>query len=77
MNIKFSMPELLVLFSLMMYSQSFSFSVAAFTLGLLGRVLVYLVDYSVEIKKAESAQEGLKEAADAFTSIFNGNKKEV
>ena len=77
MNIKFSMPELLVLFSLFMYSQSFTFAIVAFTLGLLGRIIVYIMDYSVEMKQAESAKESVNEAVDAFASIFNGNKKEI
>tara|TARA_Y100000593_G_scaffold50967_1_gene95784 strand:+ start:6387 stop:6620 length:234 start_codon:yes stop_codon:yes gene_type:complete len=77
MNIKFSMPELLILFSLFMYPQSFTFAVAAFCFGLLGRIIDYLMEYSVEMKKAESAKESVNEAVDAFTSIFNAGKKEV
>ena len=77
MNIKFSMPELLVLFSLFMYSQSFTFAVTAFSLGIFGRIIVYLMDYSTEMKKAESAKESVNEAVDAFASIFNVNKKEI
>ena len=70
MNIKFSMPELLVLFSLVMYSQSFSFSVLAFCLGLTGRIIVYLLDYAVEQKKAESIKEDFGEVASALKDLF-------
>ena len=78
MNIKFSMPELLILFSLVIYSQSFTFSVAAFSLGLFGRIIVYLMEYSIEMKKAESMKEDLAEAADVFKDVFSGfNKKQV
>ena len=76
MNIKFSMPELLVLFSLVMYSQSYTFSVLAFCLGLVGRILVYLLEYAVEQKKAESMKEDINEVANAFKGMFGdkGNK---
>ena len=78
MNIKFSMPELLVLFSLIMYSQSFTFSVLAFSLGLVGRIFVYLLDYAVEQKKAESMKEDINEVANAFKGMFGGKDiKEV
>ena len=77
MNIRFSMPELLVLFSLIMYSQSYSFSVLAFCLGLAGRIMAYLIEYSVEQKKAESMKGDIEEVANAFKGIFNGDNKKV
>ena len=78
MNIKFSMPEILVIFSLIMYSQSYTFSVLAFSLGLFGRTIVYLLDYSTDMKKAEVAKEDLTDTVNAFKSIFSGtDKKEI
>jgi len=72
------MPELLVVFSLLMYSQSFTFAVLAFSLGLFARVIVYLMEYSIEMKKTESMKEDLASAADVFKDVFSGfNKKEV
>ena len=47
MDIKIGMPEILVVFALVIYSQSFTFSAVAFCLGLLGRILSYIMDYSV------------------------------
>ena len=74
MQLKFAMPELLVIFSLFMYSQSFSFSVAAFVLGLLGRISSYLIDYSSEMKKAEAINQNIDELGTAFKDIFSGKK---
>ena len=74
MQLKFGMPELLVIFSLFMYSQSFSFSVAAFVLGLLGRMSSYLIDYSSEMKKAEAINQNIDELGTAFKDMFSGKK---
>lgn len=70
MNIKFSMPELLVLFSLLMYSQSFWFAVISFNLGLLARIIDYIMDYSAELKKAETINENISEAAESLKNMF-------
>jgi len=74
MQLKFGMPELLVIFSLFMYSQSFSFSVTAFVLGLLGRISSYLIDYSSEMKKAEAINQNIDELGTAFKDLFSGKK---
>jgi hypothetical protein len=76
MNIKFSMPELLVLFSLVMYSQSFTFSVLAFCLGLAGRIIIYLLDYAVEQKKAESMKDDIEEVTNTLKGMFGVKDKE-
>ena len=75
MNLKFGMPELLVLFALFMYSQSFWFSVVSFCLGLLGRIVQYLMDYNAEIKKAEAINTSVDELGTAFKDLFSGNKE--
>ena len=68
MDIKIGMPEILVVFAFAIYSQSFTFSAIAFCLGLLGRIFSYLVNYSVEMKKAESRRER-KRIKQNFTSV--------
>jgi len=74
MKIKLGMPEVLVLFSLVMYSQSYTFSLIAFLLGLTGRVMDYLMNYSVEMKKAESMNQSIDELGSAFKDMFGGKK---
>tara|TARA_B100000676_G_C17892501_1_gene740021 strand:- start:597 stop:821 length:225 start_codon:yes stop_codon:yes gene_type:complete len=74
MNLKISMPEILVLFSLFMYSQSFTFSVTAFCLGLFGRIFSYLIDYSTEVKKAEAINNSVDELGTAFKDLFGGKE---
>ena len=76
MNIKFSMPELLVLFSLIMYSQSYTFSVLAFCLGLVGRITVYLLEHASEQKKAESMKEDINEVTDALKGLFSAKNEQ-
>ena len=75
MNLKFGMPELLVLFALFMYSQSLWFSVVSFGLGLLGRIMQYLMDYNAELKKAEALNTSVDELGTAFKDLFSGNKE--
>ena len=74
MNIKFEMPEVLVVFSLFMYSQSFPFAVTAFVLGVLGRVSNYLLEYSAELKKAEAINSNIDELGTAFKDLFSAKK---
>ena len=75
MNLKFGMPEVLVLFALFMFSQSFWFSVVSFCLGLLGRIIQYLMDYNTEIKKAEAINQSVDDLGTAFKDLFNGSKE--
>jgi len=75
MKLNFGMPELLVLFALFMYSQSFWFSVVSFCLGLFARIVQYLMDYSAEIKKAEAINTSVDELGTAFKDLFGGNKE--
>ena len=74
MDIKIGMPEILVVFALVIYSQSFTFSAVAFCLGLLGRILSYIMDYSVEMKKAESINQSVNDLGEAFNGILGGKK---
>ena len=75
MDIKIGMPEILVVFAFVIYSQSFTFSAVAFCLGLLGRIFSYLVDYSLEMKKAESINQSVNDLGEAFSGIFGGKKE--
>lgn len=75
MNVKLGMPEVLVVFALFMYSQSFWFSVCAFMLGVIGRGSVYLLDYGKEIKRTENISNGLDEFATSVKEMLGANKK--
>ena len=76
MQIKFNMPELLVLFSLFMYSQSYGFAVTAFVLGVLARVCNFLLEYNAEIKKAEALTQNIDDLGTAFKDLFSGQTKD-
>lgn len=75
MKINLGMPEVLVLFSLFIYTQSFWFSVIAFVLGTLGRLSTYLLDWSLEQKKAEAINSEINNAADTIRNLFNSDNK--
>ena len=74
MKLKLGMPEVLVLFSLFMFSQSFWFSVIAFSLGVLGRFFDFVMEKSLEQKKAEAINSEINNAADAIRNMFNVDK---
>jgi len=74
MDIKIGMPEILVLFALVIYPQSFTFSAIAFCLGLLGRIFSYVMNYSIEMKKTESLNQSVDELGNAFKDMFSGKK---
>ncbi|OUW75240.1 MAG: hypothetical protein CBD74_14850 [Saprospirales bacterium TMED214] len=76
MKLKLGMPEVLVLFSLFMFSQSFWFSIIAFSLGLLGRFFDFVMEKSLEQKKAEAINSEINNAADAIRNMFNTDKNE-
>lgn len=75
MQLKLGMPEILVIFSLFMYPQSFVFSVIAFCLGVFSRVGSYLIDYGKEMKKAEALTNSAEEIGDVFKDVLNGFAK--
>ncbi len=75
MKLTFGMPEILVLFSALMYSQSYWFAVVAFSLGIVGRIGTYLIDYGTEIKKAEAINKSADELGSALTGLFGGSEK--
>ena len=72
MQVKLGMPEVLVVFSLMMFSQSFNFSVIAFCLGIFSRLCTYLIDYGTEIKKAEAINQSAEDLGTAFKDVLSG-----
>lgn len=74
MDIKIGMPEILVVFAFVIYSQSFTFSAIAFCLGLLGRIFSYVMEYSIEMKKAETFNQNVDELGTAFKDLFSGKK---
>lgn len=76
MKLTFGMPEVLVLFGLVMYTQSFWFSIIAFVLGVLGRMSDYLLHWSLEQKKSEAINTEINNAADAIRNIFNVDTKD-
>jgi len=74
MKVKLEMPEILVLFSLFMYSQSFWFSIIAFSLGLGSRLINYLIEYGAEMKKTEALNQNVEEFSSAIKDMFGVNK---
>ena len=68
MKIKFGMPEALVIFSVLMYSNSFWFSVIAFCLGVLSSLASFLIEYS---EKQEQSKQLTDEAAKAQKTLSN------
>ena len=74
MQIKLGMPEILILFSLVVYTQSFYFSVASFVLGISGRLIEYLMNYGIEMKRAESVNQNLDELGTAFKDFFSAKE---
>lgn len=75
MDIKIGMPEILVLFALVIYSQSFTFATVSFCLGLSGRIFSYVMNYSIEMKKAEAVNQNIEDMGQALSGLFSGNKK--
>ena len=74
MDIKIGMPEILVVAAFVIYSQSFTFSAIAFCLGLVGRIFSYVLEYSLEMKKAEAVNANIDDLGNAFKDLFNGKK---
>lgn len=74
MNIKIGMPEILIIFSWMMFPLSVPFSILAFALGLIARITDYLMNYSEKLKKSESMNESVEEVTEVLKGLFNVNK---
>ena len=74
MDIKIGMPEILVVFAFVIYSQSFTFSAIAFCLGLLGRIFSYVLNYSIEMEKAKTLNQNIEDIGSAFKDVFSGKK---
>ncbi len=60
LNIHFSMPELLVVYSFLMYNHSWSFATAALFLGISGRVIHTMVEYGKNPKEKVDLDSGVK-----------------
>ena len=74
MNVKLGMPEVLVLFSLFMYSQNFWFSIIAFTAGVLGRFFTYILEVGVKAKIAEQKKQDVDSVTEFVKDIFTHEK---
>jgi hypothetical protein len=74
MQLKIGMPEFLILFSLLIYSNSFTFSLVAFCLGIAGRLFDYVTQHSLELKKAEAVNQNIEEMGQALSGLFGGKK---
>ena len=74
MQLKIGMPEILILFSLLIYSNSFTFSLVAFCLGIAGRLFDYVTQYSLELKKAEAMNQNIEDVGQALSGLFGGKK---
>ena len=74
MNIKIGMPEILVIFSLMIFTHSYRFSFIAFVLGIFAIIIQYLIDYSEKLKKAETLSNSVEEAQEVLKDLFNVKK---
>ena len=74
MNVKLGMPEVLVLFSLFIYSQNFWFSITAFTAGLLGRFCTYILETGAKAKLAEQKKQDVDSVAEFVKDIFTHEK---
>tara|TARA_X000000950_G_C13833612_1_gene627233 strand:+ start:67 stop:303 length:237 start_codon:yes stop_codon:yes gene_type:complete len=70
MKLKIGMPEVLVLFSLFIFELSFWFSIIAFSIGILGRLFDYVINWNIEQKKVEALNSEITGAADAIRNIF-------
>ena len=77
MNIKIGMPEILIIFSWMMFPLSVPFSILAFALGLIARITDYLMNYSEKLKKSESMNESVEEVTEVLKGLFNVNKDQI
>lgn len=74
MNIKIGMPEILVIFSLMIYPQSFGFSILSFSLAVAARIIDYTMACSEKIKKTESLNSSVDEASEVLKGLFSVDK---
>ena len=74
MNVKLGMPEVLVLFSLFMYSQNFWFSIIAFTAGVIGRFCTYILETGAKAKLAEQKKQDVDSVAEFVKDIFTHEK---
>jgi len=69
-KINIGMPEILIIFSLFMYSQSFWFSVIAFSIGVISRLCAVALDRAEEQEKIKKTSEIIEQSADKFTAFL-------
>jgi len=74
MYIKISMPEILIIFSLFMYSQSFNLAMTAFVLGIAGRLFGYLLEFQEKQAQSNLTKDSVEEVATVIKDIFSPNE---
>tara|TARA_A100001011_G_scaffold334405_1_gene362731 strand:- start:1580 stop:1828 length:249 start_codon:yes stop_codon:yes gene_type:complete len=70
-KIKFGMPEILIVFSCLMYSSSFWFSVTAFCLGVLSRLASFLIEYNEKQERSKHISSEVEKAQKTLSNFLN------
>ena len=71
MKIQLGMPELLIVFSLVIYSQAIWFSIIAFCLGLSGRILSFCLEWQQKIERTKENSKMVSELAETLSGFAN------
>ena len=69
-NLNFGMPELLVLSSVWLYSQAFTFSMILLSLGLVGKFFAFALEAQEKKTVAESGEKTIKTITDTITNAI-------
>ena len=69
MKIKLGASEILLVCSALMYSQSKAFSITMFVMGLLGAIVVYLIQWNEDKEAKEKQLETEKKALEAVNNL--------
>lgn len=70
MKLVIGMPEVLVLFSALMYNQSWGLSVFALVLGIISRFVTWSMETTKEKEKEEKKLENAKSIEQAVSNIL-------
>jgi hypothetical protein len=74
MKLIFGMPEILIIFSGFMFSQSWGFAIVAFSLGVLARVSTYALTIAEKKEQQKESEETIENLAKAWKGIFKPEK---
>ena len=69
-RLTFGMPELLVLSSVWVYSNAFTFSMILLTLGLIGKFFAFALEAQAKKTVAENGEKTVKTIADTLTNAI-------